>query len=198
MGPEIPDGSFYIFQRFREPGRGGHPIGDAGHHIALFRQVVPQLDPVVPVGVDEAAASHIDDGRHFFFLLGLEQIHGHGHIGIPPGRYLFIDHSGNLLYFRFHRSHLQRLAGVLLRRLRPGKSRHAQQKQSGQHQPAYFPTLFHRNASLALFSGRLLLPTKNMSILTCFDCHECSTGRRGCQRLWMLFFYIHGCLLPMI
>ena len=144
MGPEIPDGSLHVFQRFREPGGRSHPISDAGHHIAFFRQIVPQLDPVIPVGVDETASGHIDDGGHFFFFLGLEQIHGHGHIGIAPGGHLFIDHAGNLLHFRFHRSHLQCLTGVMPRRLRSGNSRHAQQQQAGQHQPPQSSLDFHR------------------------------------------------------
>ena len=64
MRPEIADGCLHILQRLRELGRRCHPIGDAGHHIALFRQIVPELHAVIAVGVDETAAGHKNDGRH--------------------------------------------------------------------------------------------------------------------------------------
>ena len=65
MGFQIADRGLHIFQGFREAGRRCDTVLDGSDDIARFGQVHSELDAIVLIGVDEAAACDINDGRQF-------------------------------------------------------------------------------------------------------------------------------------
>ena len=97
MGFQITDRGFYIFQGFWEAGRRGYPVLDGSDDIAGFCQVHPELDAVVLIGIDEAAAGDIYNSRKLFIRFRLQDVHFHGYVGVASHRDLFVYDVGNLI-----------------------------------------------------------------------------------------------------
>ena len=76
-----------------------------------------ELDAVILVGIDEAAARDVDNRRKRCLGLGFQDIHLHGDVLIAAGRHLFIDDAGDLLDFRCHDIDFQKMALCLVRHI---------------------------------------------------------------------------------
>ena len=83
MGLQIADRGLHIFQGFREAGRRCHAVLDGSDDVAGFCQVHAELYAVVLIGIDEAAARDVNDGRPFRVRFRLQDVHFHGYVRVP-------------------------------------------------------------------------------------------------------------------
>ena len=100
MGLQIADRGLHIFQGFREAGRRCHAVLDGSDDVAGFCQVHAELYAVVLIGIDEAAARDVNDGRLFRVRFRLQDVHFHGYVRVAPHRDLFVYDVGNLIDHR--------------------------------------------------------------------------------------------------
>ena len=117
IGAQVADGCLHVFQRLREYSRRSDAVFDGCDDVAGFSQVHAELDAVILVGIDEAAARDVDDRRKRCLGLGFQDIHLHGDVLIAAGRHLFIDDAGDLLDFRCHDIDFQKMALCLVRHI---------------------------------------------------------------------------------
>ena len=102
VGPKETDRRLHIFQGLGHLGRRGHPVVDAGHHVAVFGQFHPAAEHIILVGVDKAAPGDKNNCRQGRFgVLGPNDIHSKGYVLVAPAGHLGVNHPGGIGHFRF-------------------------------------------------------------------------------------------------